>query len=94
MPAMAILMQAVGVAPVDVGAALNLSGKRVFDNMGSRELRFVVADAASEAAPTNAIAGHVLHPGQRTPVRTTAGEPVWVWSSRPTVLGVARDWLS
>ena len=89
---MALLTHAVGAAPVDVGAALNLDGNRVFENLGARPLRFVVAAAAGEMAPLDVRAGHLLLPGRRETVATAAGAPVWVWSEHPTRLGVGPAW--
>ena len=91
---MAIRTRVIGAVPVDVGAALNLDGKYVFENVGSRSLWFVVADAAGEPAPSDLTVGHWLAPCARTPMRAGVGEPVWVWSQHPTRLGGARDWLS
>ena len=89
---MALSKHAVGAAPVDVGAALNLDGNRVIENIGSRPLRFVVAEAAGEAAPTDLGAGQLLRPGQRETVRATSGVPLWVWAPFPTVVGFGPDW--
>lgn len=89
---MAIATHPVGPAPSDVRAALGLDGARVFENLGERALRFVVAAAAGEAAPLDPDAGHLLLPGARETVRATAGEPVWVWSAYPTRLGVGPAW--
>ena len=89
---MAILTQAVATAPVDAGAALGLDGDHVFENLGPRPLRFVVAAAAGEPAPLDLRAGHLLLPGQRETVRTASGVPVWAWSDYPTRLGVGPAW--
>lgn len=89
---MALLTQPIGPVPVDVGAALGLDGDRVFENLGQRPLRFVVAAAAGETAPLDLRAGHLLLPGRRETVRTAAGTPVWAWSDQPTRLGVGPAW--
>ena len=89
---MALLPHVVDTIPVDVGAALNLDGNRVFENIGQRPLRFIVADAPGEAAPLNPRAGHLLQPGARETVRTAAGTPVWAWADYPTRIGAGPAW--
>ena len=91
---MALSAAAVGRVPVDVAAALNLDGDRVVENLGQRPLRFVVAEAAGEAAPADLGAGQLLQPGQRETVRTTAGQPLWAWSPFPTRIGVGPAWAA
>ena len=90
---MALLKHAVGAVPVDVGAALNLDGNRVLENIGGRPLRFVVAESAGEAAPTDLSAGQLLRPGQRELVGAVSGQPLWAWAPFPTRIGVGPAWL-
>lgn len=60
------------------------------ENLGDRELRFVVGEAARENAPADREAGHLLlpAPGRRCGSKNAA-YPLWVWSDPPTTIGVS-----
>lgn len=84
---MALRVAAVGREPLDIAARFGLGGSAVtLENLGTSSLRYVVADAADEAAPASRI-GHLLEPGERRDEQPAAGVPVWVWSNHPTRIG-------
>lgn len=77
---------AIGVAPVSVLLPAAVS---TIENLGSRPLRFVVAESAAEQAPADRRDGHLLQPGEREDVeRLAADAPLWAWSDYPTRIGV------
>lgn len=84
---MAVSRTEIGAAPtrIDPGAeAITL------ENLGKRPLRFVVGEAANEAAPTDIDAGHLLKPGRRETVRLGADTyPIWAWAPHSTRIGVS-----
>ena len=84
---MAVARTPIGAAPtrIDPGAALV-----VIENLGHRPLRFVVGEAADEAAPADLEAGHLLQPGARETVRLgDAAYPIWAWAPISTAIGVS-----
>ena len=84
---MALSVTAVG--PVPVSVVLD-DATATIENLGDRPLRFMVARMADEAAPEDLGAGHLLLPGARVDVKRAAEDaPLWVWSDRPTRIGVA-----
>ena len=84
---MALSLTDVGRVPVAVAAGAALVA---VENLGDRPLRFVVGEAADEAAPADLEAGHLLQPGQRETVRLgDAAFPLWAWSAFPTRIGIS-----
>ena len=80
--------------PVDIAAAFGFDGSPVtLENLGITALRFVVADAAGEAALADRGAGNLLEPGDRANVEPGGtGVPLWAWSVYPTRIGCSRSW--
>ena len=84
---MALSPTDVGPIPVAVAAGAALVA---VENVGDRPLRFVVGEAADEAAPSDLGAGHLLQPGERETVRLgDAAYPLWAWSAFPTRIGIS-----
>ena len=84
---MALQVTDVGPAPVAIAAGAALV---TVENLGDRPLRFVVGEAANEAAPADPEAGHLLQPGGRETVRLgDAAYPLWAWAPYPTAIGVS-----
>lgn len=84
---MALSVTDVGAAParIDPGVATV-----TVENLGQRPLRFVVGEAAAEAAPKDLGAGHLLQPGERETVQLcAAANPIWAWSALGTRIGVS-----
>ena len=78
----------VGTEPVDVAGQLALVGVVDVENVSaSAPVRFVVAEAAGEAAPADRV-GHLLRPGERVAVEVRAGAPLWIWSQGPAAVAV------
>lgn len=84
---MAVAARAVDPVPTRIDPGADIV---TVENIGDRPLRFVVGEAAAEAAPADLKAGHLLQPGQRETVRLgDAAYPIWAWSSFPTQIGVS-----
>ena len=84
---MALAIAAIGAAPTRIAPGADVV---TVENLGGRPLRFVVGEAAGEAAPSDLGAGHLLGPGRRETVRLgEAAFPIWAWAPYPTRIGVS-----